>query len=245
MKKTILTLAAASAFTMNAQAEQYWADNSVSVLYSDQYEFNEDEATTTMTLEHVSGHSWGDLFYFVDRHNGGDYKETYGEFSPNIKLTSIDDSLVSSVKLAYTYEFGTFQTGDFNPGNPSFHSAFDNHLLGLGADLKVPGMDFTSVYLYRAFNDSSDSDDNQITLVYGYSNGNLIIDGFLDYSFGNENDSVEDEMNFTPQITYNVGPALGLKNKLKVGVEYSYWTNQFGIDGQDQNAVSLLVKAHL
>ena len=67
----------------------------------------------------------------------------------------------------------------------------------------------------------------------------------MDYSFANDNDAIEDSMNLTPQITYNVGPMLGLKNKLKVGVEYSYWTNQFGLDGNDQNAVSLLVKAHL
>ncbi|MFT6261194.1 MAG: hypothetical protein ACJAYK_002966, partial [Crocinitomicaceae bacterium] len=30
MKKTLLTLAAVSAFSMSAQAEQFWADNSIS-----------------------------------------------------------------------------------------------------------------------------------------------------------------------------------------------------------------------
>lgn len=237
MKKTLLTLAAASALSVSAQAEQFWADNSVSVLYGSDYEFNQDEDTTTLTLEHVSGHSWGDLFYFVDRHNGANYKETYAEFSPNYVLTKMD-GMVSSVKLAYTYEYGSVQ-------NDFFNAAFDNHLVGIGADLKVPGLDFASVTFYRAFNEAADTDDNQITVVYGYSNGNLIIDGFMDYSFANDNDAIEDSMNLTPQITYNVGPMLGLKNKLKVGVEYSYWTNQFGLDGNDQNAVSLLVKAHL
>ena len=110
MKKTLLTLAAVSALSVSAQAEQFWADNSVSVLYGSDYEFNKDEDTTTLTLEHVSGHSWGDLFYFVDRHNGANYKETYGEFSPNFTLTKME-GMVSSVKLAYTYEFGSFQTG--------------------------------------------------------------------------------------------------------------------------------------
>jgi nucleoside-specific outer membrane channel protein Tsx len=238
MKKTLLTLVAASALSVSAQAEQIWADNSVSVLYGSDYEFNVDEDTTTLTLEHVSGHSWGDLFYFVDRHNGANYKETYGEFSPNFTLTKME-GLVTSVKLAYTYEFGSFQTAT------GFATGFDNHLVGVAADLKVPGLDFASVTLYRALNEGSDSDDNQITVVAGYSNGNLIIDGFMDYAFGSENDGTEESMNLTPQITSNLAPMLGLKNKLKVGVEYSYWTNQFGFDGQDQNAISLLLKAHL
>lgn len=241
MKKTLLTLAAASALSVSAQAEQFWADNSVSVLYGSDYEFNTDVDTTTLTLEHVSGHSWGGLFYFVDRHNGGDYKETYGEFSPTFNLTKMD-GFVTGLNLAYTYEFGTFQTGEFDFANPNFHSAFDNHLFGLGADLKVPGMDFVSATVFRAINEGGD-DDTQLTLVYGAHFGDIIIDGFMDYSFGADN--AEDSMNLTPQITYNVGPMLGLKNKVKVGLEYSYWTNQFGIDGQDQNAVSLLLKAHL
>ena len=233
MKKSLLTLAVASALSVSAQAEQFWADNSLSVLYGSDYEFNVDEDTTTMTLEHVSGHSWGGLFYFVDRHNGGGYNETYGELSPKFTLSKMD-GVISGVNVVYTYEFGQ---------NP--FGGFDNHLIGAGVDLKAPNMDYLSVNLYRALNDAADTDDNQITVVYGYSSGNLIIDGFMDYSFANEDDTKEDSMNLTPQITYNVGPMLGLKNKLKVGVEYSYWTNQFGIDGKDQNAVSLLVKAHL
>jgi nucleoside-specific outer membrane channel protein Tsx len=246
MKKTLLTLAAVSTLSMSAQAEQLWADNSVSVLYGSDYEFNVDEDTTTLTLEHVSGHSWGGLFYFVDRHNGGDYKETYGEFSPTFNLTKME-GMVTGINLAYTYEFGTLQTGDFNFADPNFHKAFDNHLVGLGVNLKIPGLNFASVTFYRAFNDGSDTDDNQLIVVAGYSNGNLNIDGFMDYAFGSENDGFggEDSMNLTPQITYDIAPMLELKGKLKVGIEYSYWTNQFGIDGQDQNAVSLLLKAHL
>ena len=237
MKKTLLALAGASLLSVSAQAEQFWADNSISVLYGSDYEFNKDEDTTTMTLEHVSGHSWGSVFAFVDRHNGGaNYKETYAEFSPSYTLTKMD-GMVSAVNLVYTYEYDSVQ-------NDFFNAAFDNHLIGAGVDLKAPGMDFLSVNLYRAFNDTAGTDDNQITVAYGYSNGNVTVDGFMDYSFANEDDSVEDSMNLTPQITYNVGPMLGTKNKVKVGVEYSYWTNQFGGDN-DQNAISLLLKAHL
>lgn len=252
MKKTLLALAGASLLSASVQAEQFWADTSLSLLYGSDYEFLEDEDLTTLTLEHVSGHSWGGLFLFVDRHAGAGFSETYGEISPTFTLAKMD-GMVSAVNLAYTYEFDNLQTGDKNfdadTDNDPFHQGFDNHLVGVGVDLKVPGMDFLSVNFYRALNDKNasgeDNDDNQITVAYGYSNGNLIIDGFMDYAFGSENDNVEDSMNLTPQITYNVAPMLGMKNKLKVGVEYSYWTNQFGVDGQDQSAVSLLLKAHL
>jgi len=236
MKKTLATLAAAATLTLPVQAEQFWADNSVSVLNGSSYvepfaggglDPENEIGYTTLTLEHVSGHSWGGLFYFVDHHSGDGFTDTYMEFSPSFSLMKTE-GMVSSVNLAYTME--------------SMANLGTNHLFGIGADLKVPGLDFFNATVYSAKNDGGD-DDTQLTLVYGYSNGNLIIDGFMDYSFGA--DVAEDQMNFTPQITYNVGPALGLKNKVKVGVEYSYWTGKYGVKDADQNAVSLLIKAHL
>jgi nucleoside-specific outer membrane channel protein Tsx len=234
MKKTLLTLAAASALSVSAQAEQYWADNSVSLLYSNMYAepFAGDENTySTITLEHVSGHSWGGLFYFVDKHSGSDLNGTYLEISPKYTLAKMEGT-VSAVNLAYTLESG---------------GATDNHLFGAGVDLTVPGMDYFGVTYYRAMNDGQDVDDNQITVVYGYSNGNFTIDGFMDYSFGAEDNGSEDNMHLNPQITYNIAPMLGLKSKLKVGVEYSYWgSDKYGVkNGGEQNSVSLLLKAHL
>lgn len=241
MKKTLLTMASAALLSTSVQAEQYWADNSVSLLNGSSYiepfanggipDPDNEISYTTLTLEHVSGHSWGGLFYFVDRHSGEGFTDTYIEFSPTYTLAKMDGA-ISSVSAAYTLESG---------------GGFDNHLFGASVGLSVPGMDYLNVNIYRAINDKigfDKGDDNLFSVIYGYSNGNLIIDGFMDYRFGND-DGVEDSMNFTPQITYNLAPMLGLKNKLKVGVEYSYWTNKFGVDGADQNAVSLLLKAHL
>ncbi len=236
MKKTLLTLVAASALSVSAQAEQFWADNSVSVLHGASYVepfagggFNPDNEIgyTTLTLEHASGHSWGGLFYFVDHHSGEGFTDTYVEFSPTYSLTKMDGA-VSGINLAYTME--------------SLANIGTNHLFGLGADIKVPGFDFFNATVFTAKNDGGD-DDSQLTLVYGTHFGDVIIDGFMDYSFGADN--AEDSMNLTPQITYNLAPMLGLKSKVKVGVEYSYWTNKYGVDGADQNAISLLLKAHL
>jgi len=246
MKKQLLTAAIIAAASAGASAEQFWADNSVSMLYGSDYTLtpNADETNTltTLTLEHVSGHSWGGLFYFVDRHVGeSNFEETYAEFSPKFTLVSFEDSIVKSVNAAFTYEFSS-NSGGFNQ---------DNYLYGVGADLAIPGMNFASVtYYYSQRNNTFDNGDNdhQLTLTYGWSSGNFNIDGFLDYSTGTEDH--DSEMNFTPQLTYNLGPALGTQNKVKVGVEYSYWNNKFGSkfvedDDRDQNAISLLLKVHL
>jgi nucleoside-specific outer membrane channel protein Tsx len=241
MKKTLLTLAAVTAFSMSAQAEQFWADNSISYLNGSSYiepffaDATTDVSYSTITIEHVSGHSWGGLFYFVDMHSGDGFDDTYVELSPKYTLAKMEGT-VTAVNALYTLESG---------------AGFDNHMFGAGVDLKVPGLNYLSVNLYRAMNDKlgiDKGDDNMLGLVYGYSNGNLNVDGFMDYRFGNDGNmfgDIEDSMNLTPQITYDLAPMLGMKGKLKVGVEYSYWTNKFGVDGADQNAVSLLVKAHL
>jgi len=230
MKKTLLTLASAALLSSAAQAEQYWSDTSISILEGSSYSnafTGEDQDYTTMTLEHVSGHSWGGLFMFVDR-QVGDITETYSEVSPKVSIAKFD-GFVSGINAAMTYESGSSQFANF-----------DNYLYGIGLDLSIPGMNFASATFLRAFNDGED--DNQITLTYGASSGNFNVDGYVDYSF--DNAEGEDQLMINPQITYNVGPLLGISNKIKLGVEYFYWQNKIG-QTEDQNAVSLLLKAHL
>ncbi|KZZ44026.1 MAG: DUF5020 family protein [Saccharospirillaceae bacterium] len=243
MKKQLLTAAMIAAASTGVSAEQYWADNSVSALYGSDYKLsgpNEDNKLTTMTLEHVSGHSWGGLFFFVDRHVGesgpstAQFKETYGEFSPKFTLQSFEGGFVKNINAAFTYEFGSTSSG----------FSQDNYLYGIGADLNIPGMNFASATVYYANNETSE-DDYQLTLTYGWSAGELNIDGYIDYSTG-EADNQTSNFHFNPQITYNLGPALGIGNKVKLGIEYSYWNNKFGNGGDiDQNAISALLKVHL
>ncbi|MDF1763472.1 MAG: hypothetical protein P1U57_08695 [Oleibacter sp.] len=237
-----------------ANAQRFWADSSVSLLYGEDYAMTpfqfdgEETAMTTMTLEHVSGYDWGGIFFFVDRNVGEeDFNETYGEFSPKyILFTPAEGGLIKTVNAAFTYEFGTSYTGSSGSGFSQ-----DNYLYGIGADLNVPGMNFMSLtYYYSQRNNTfyNGDNDHQLTLTYGWSQGNFNIDGFLDWSTGT--DKHDAEFNFTPQLTYNIAPALGLTEKLKVGIEYSYWNNKFGGKGlddkiDDQNAISLLIKAHI
>ena len=233
----LVTIVALSAMS-NSHAEILFTDTSLSVLYGDDYELVEDGELTTITLEHASTHTWGGVFFFVDRHQGASdsennkYKETYGEFAPKFKLQTFDDSFIKQVNLAGQYEFGSNSTG----------FSQDNYLVGVGADLNVPipGMKYASASLYHAFNDNTD-DDQQITLTYGWEKNNIVVDGYVDYSFNNND--LKDQLHINPQIKYNLQDVLGIDNRLEVGMEYSYWKNKYGSD-KTQNAPSALVKLH-
>jgi len=239
MKKQLLAAAVMAVASAGVSAEQFWSDNSVSVLYGSDYKVDgvfagdlegDTFALTTYTLEHVSGHNWGGLFYFVDRHKGEDgFTSTYQEFSPKVTLTTIENSVVKNVNAAFTLE--------------SSSTGFDNYLYGVGVDLNIPGMNFASATVYYADNDNID-DDYQLTLTYGWSQGNFNIDGYIDYS--TKTDDSEANLHFNPQITYDLAPMIGNAfGKVKVGIEYSYWGNKYGIKDADQNAISALLKVHL
>ncbi len=240
-----LTIAAVAVIALGsmsgANAERFFSDTSISVLYGTDYELAEDGELTTLTLEHASAFDWGGLFFFVDRLQGSSdaagsrAKDIYGELSPKLKISDYSNSFIKQVNLAGTYEFGS-NTNGFEQ---------DNYLVGIGADLNIPidGMKYASATLYHAFNDDkfSDADDQQITLTYGWEKNNFVVDGYVDYSFNN--DDKKDSLHINPQIKYNLQEVLGIDNRVELGVEYSYWNNKFGQD-VTQSVPSALLKVH-
>lgn len=96
----LVTIVALSSMS-NSHAGMLFTDTSLSVLYGDDYELVEDGELTTITLEHASTHTWGGVFFFVDRHQGASdsennkYKETYGEFAPNLSCKPLMTVLLS------------------------------------------------------------------------------------------------------------------------------------------------------
>lgn len=242
-------VALATVAAMPAQAEMFWSDNSITLLHSDDYlnPFSgEDQEFTTMTIEHVSGHSWGDVFFFMDRHNGkgpdGDFNETYSEVSPRISLGSLTGEKlefgpVTGLSIATTYE-----------SNSQDFGSQDNYLYGVGLDWKLPGFAFFQTNIYYANNENTEND-MQLTVVYGvpFAAGGVdfMFDGYLDWSSA-EKDHASD-FHFNPQLRANVGKFFGIdKSKLEAGIEYSYWSNKFGVKTDDnESAVSALIKYHL
>ncbi|MCH2157466.1 MAG: ion channel protein Tsx [Oleiphilaceae bacterium] len=255
--KTLASAAALSAAVVAApaQAEQFWADNSITVLHSADYfnvgyNFgapNKTQEMTVMTIEHASGHDWGDAFFFVDRLNGkgsaSSFNETYGELSPRFSLSNLAGSDLSvgpikDVLLATTYEFSSNSTG----------FSQDNYLYGVGLSWDLPGFAFFGTNVFYADNENN-KDDVQLTVTYGVpfavAGVDFMFDGYFDWSSA-EADHASD-FHFNPQLRADVGKFMGItKSKLEVGIEYSYWSNKFGVKSdENESAVSGLIKYHL
>ena len=226
-----------------------WQDNSLSFLAGGKFKLDP-ETQQTITVEHASGWSVGDLFIFVDgiyfngdQDSNGNKVSYYGEIAPRFSAGKImkKDLTVWFIKdflAAGCYEFGENST--------------DNLLGGLGVDLAVPGFDFVQLNVYRRFNDlSRDPEAYQVTPVWKLSvplgKSSFIFDGFIDWVIGDNTDN----LHICPQLKFDVGIFFGMRaQSLLAGVEYDYWKNKYGVQDGDfgldtnQSAISALVKYH-
>ncbi|MDH0036293.1 outer membrane protein OmpK [Pseudomonas sp. GD04019] len=235
-----------------------WQDNSLTYLNGIDFKVDPPRQQT-LTFEHASGWSFGDLFVFVDgikynteaTNGAGDGHSFYGEISPRLsfgKLSGSDLAFgpIKDVLLAATYEFG--------------EDDVDSYLLGPAVDLNVPGFDFFQLNTYYRETDGKRDGSGvwQITPAWSYTvavgNSDLVIDGFMDWVVDND-DSYHANLHFNPQIKYDMAKAMGWGKRFYVGVEYDYWSDKYGIDddsvlgdeilgGTDQSAISLLLKGH-
>lgn len=245
MKKSILMFGLVALAAVNVFSGELlqWQDNSLSYLYGDTFKVNPEEQHT-LTVEHASGWSMGDLFFFTDftQFNGdedffnGEWTY-YGEITPRFSSAKIFDieynnPVVKDILLATTYEFGE---GDV-----------ENYLAGIGFDLNVPGFDFFQLNFYRRWEQTGNNPDAfQMTPVWKMSvpvgKSQVVFDGYMDWVFGASNNN----LSFCPQLKLDIGPFVGMEqNKLFAGVEFGYWENKYGIPGEDQKTVSGLVKYH-
>ena len=124
-----------------------------------------------------------------------------------------------------------------------------NHLVGAGVDLDVPGFRFVQLNLYQRLPHEGDGNTTQLTAVWNYTTpvgkSAFICDGFLDWVI-NSDGGYSDNLHFCPQFKFDVGMLMGWDaNRLNIGIEYDYWKNKYGIEGADlQHAVSAMVKSH-
>lgn len=237
---TKLALICAMALSSNSvMAKELWSNFSITGLSGDDYlnPFTGVENDRyVVTVEHASGQTWGNTFFFLDRLSNPD--EVYGELNVNPTLYRFEDSFVKEAFLGLQVEYGS---GDTNQ---------NNFLFGGGLSLNIPGFKYFNVAYYRRNQDEigiEREDNNQITVTWGLDKGNLRYDGFLDIV--DDADTIfgtsEGGFNFTSQLKYNIAPALNLDtSRLDVGIEYVYWKNKFGVDGMTEKNINLLVKWH-
>ena len=219
-------------------AKAEWSDYRLTYLQGNNYLVG-DNARQVWTFEYAAKTSWGDSFMFFDRLTSSDGStSTYGEFSPRIKIHEFD-GLVTNVYFAPSVEMG--------PQN--------NYLIGIGSDLKLPGFSFFQLNMYLRDNGIG-SNSFQTTLAWGMPIGPLFYDGFIDFATSVDQTlangttvSSANQMNFTSQLKYDIGPMLNINNKLFVGIEYVFWNNKFGIKDSpefptDERNINFLLKMH-
>jgi nucleoside-specific outer membrane channel protein Tsx len=234
MIKTLILVLFMSVIT-TVTAKTVWSDYSITYLKGSHYEVG-DTDKTVYTFEYATGTTWGDSFMFFDRleSDNGD-RETYGEWSPRIKLVEFDNVIIKSLSLSSTIEMGTFSGAD------SFGFSFTNYLVGAGVDINLPHFNFFQVNLYRRNNDTSDNN-YQTTVVWAIPIAGLTYTGFLDYT--SSTNGLASSFNLTSQLKYDIAPHFDLNSKLYLGVEYVYWNNKFGIQDIDERNMNLLIKYH-
>jgi len=147
----------ALAIPATSSADMLWNDFSLSYLKGNDYEVG-DAKREVITLEHASGHTWGDTFLFIDhlRSKSGD-KENYLEFSPRLSLSNLTQVDLTFGSIKDVLIAGTWEHGE----------NFDNHLIGIGFSLDIPGFNYANADFYKVFNDNKQNDE-QLTLSWAY-----------------------------------------------------------------------------
>lgn len=228
-----------------AYAEMLWQDVSLSLLHGDNYLLAPDSRATVATLEHASGHSWGDTFLFIDHF---DYSEgdsaIYGEFSPRLSLSNLTNTelsagVVKDVLLAATWEHG----------NGPDDVRFDNGLYGLGLALDLKGFKYLSLNLYRRDNHYT-KNNYQASISYAVPftliGQAFLFDGFADWT--STTDDQRSSLNYTSQLKWQLYKGQR-GNRLYMGMEYVYWNNKYGVKNgssinSDERNANLLLKYH-
>ena len=229
----VLVLLVASS---GAALASIWSSTSASVLYGDGYKFKSSEKGTILTIEHASGWSYGDNFFFFDTFqplaNGTDM---YGEWHPRLSMGKIFKNETGS---------GFFKdvliATELNVGNN-----WRAYLYGLGFDFNIPYFQFFALNIFIR-DDKTITEDTtyQISpswnIPFNIGGTMWSFGGFLDYS-GPEGDT-KYQFLAQPQLLLDVSNFADKPGNLFVGIEYQYWKNKFGVEGVDENFVQFMGK---
>lgn len=202
--------------------------------------------TPIVTLQHASGYSFGDVFFFIDfldddTVDGFNDKDAYGEFY----------SYFSSGKILGAKYGGPIKDIGLVLGlNYGADANYLSYLPGGYIDWAVPGFAFLRTQFTAVLDDSdgttAEEDGWQFDVSWAYpfqiSGQRFSIEGHVEYTgkgdgfFGPQKDWVLGQ----PQFRWDVGYALtGKKDVFFVGTEYQFWVNKLGTD-VDESAFQAL-----
>ncbi|QDK38994.1 DUF5020 family protein [Bdellovibrio sp. NC01] len=205
-----------------------WQETNIQFLHGSDYRTFDDKSVSQMivTLEHVDSWAYGSNYFFIDISNPDSDANAsyYGEFSPAFSLSKMGliekpQGVLRDVAIQGNWEM---------PQGPAKRAV----LGGLTFEWNIGFDYFATQFLYR---DSfgGDGHTGQLTLVwlkkFGTEAWPFEFSGFLDWA-GQEGD-ISDNLQTQPSLLYDASRRSSGKIPLKVGVEWQYWQNKYGIKG--------------
>jgi hypothetical protein len=205
---------------------------------------NTDTMTPIVTLQHASGHKFGDVFFFVDISDddfvdGFNDRDAYGEFY----------AYFSSAKILGAQYGGPIKDIGFVAGiNYGADSGYLSYLPGAYIDWNAPSFKFLRTQVTAVIDDSdlAQKDGWQIDTQWGYGfeigGQKFSFEGHWEYTAQTSNvfGKQKDWFLIQPQLRWDLGYALtGQADVFFVGTEYQYWNNKLGVD-VDENIFQAL-----
>lgn len=214
-----------------------WQQTQFQYLHGDSYKNAEGNtySQSIITFEHVSAWEYGSNFFFIDlaqpdTENGSSF---YAEFSPAMSLTKLGLLEISNGFLKDVLIQGNFEW----PQGPARRAV----LGGVTLEWKDFGIDYLATqFLYRDTHGEK-GHTGQFTLVWEKNFGNQTLpmqfSGFFDWA-GKEGNSAAN-FHTQPTLLYDFSRSSVLKSPMKLGIEWQYWKNKYGIEGLEQSTPQL------
>ena len=214
-----------------------WQSSNFQILHGSDYVLSDPKATI-LTYEYTNQWSYGDFFMFIDatRFNDGE-KTAYGEISPRFSLSKLSGK---------DYSFGPVKDIFISTTLEKGKADIKTYLAGVGLAMDIKGFTFFNTDLYWRHNPDLDDDTWQLTLAWQYpfniGQTKWVTEGFADIA-GDANSSYVSNQLIVPRLLLDISDLLNFKSdSLWLGIEYSSWTNKYGIDNIDEKVIQAQIK---
>ena len=231
----LVVLVGVQAPNATAQMEFQYQRGSLLNPFSQEY-----HPTNILTFQHAGSWKFGRSFFFIDfiddtANDGFNDKEFYGEWYPSLslgKLFGVGISVVGGLNF----------DGDAN---------VLKFLPGIQLSWNIPGFIFVNTD-FAAISDLSDGMRHDTGFMFDISWLKIFNLGSQSFSFMGHAEYIysgtvdpagtpEPWILAQPQLVWDVGNAFNSPNWLHIGVEFQYWLNKLGVDGQNEFRPELLI----
>ena len=209
----------------------------------------EHHPTNILTFQHAGSWKLGRSFFFIDfiddaMNDGFNDKEFYGEWYPSLSFSKL---FGQNIKIGPITDISAVGGLNFD-GDANIFKI----LPGIQLSWNIPGFIFVNTD-FAAITDHSDGVRHDTGFMFDISWLKIFNIGGQSFSFMGhaeyisavelENDvgTIEAWILAQPQLVWDIGNAFKSPDWLHVGIEFQYWSNKLGVEGQDEFRPELLI----